>query len=134
MFVCFTMTHGQPLMSPGPEPGSPLPNSHPECGCSLCWSSIILLVLPYPLLAPPLPPCLLHIGTLPFGEADWLWLGRPWGSDREYSGAQGSLLHRPSCRIPLLSLGTVTLLLKKQERGLGDSSDQLLWSSSQVEK
>lgn len=54
--VCFTMTHGQPLMSLGPEPGSPLPNSHPKCGCSLCWSSVKLLVLPYPLLAPPSTP------------------------------------------------------------------------------
>lgn len=53
VFVCVSVTQGQPLMSLDPEPGSPLPNSHPECGCSLCWSSIILLVLPYPPVSPP---------------------------------------------------------------------------------
>lgn len=113
-FWCFMMLEAHPFVWPGPEPGPPpqsprrthflFKQSPPLSGCSLCWSSIILLVLPYPHVSPPLPPCLLHTGTLPFGETDWLWWGRRWGSDKEYSCAQGSLLHRPSCRISLLSL------------------------------
>lgn len=41
--------------------------------CALCRSVVVL---------PPHPPCLLHTGTLPFGETDWLWWRRLWGSAR----------------------------------------------------
>lgn len=71
------------LMQPGaPEPGcshSHSASTTPAASlppCSLCWSSIILLLLPYPLLAPLCPPvcCTLghyHLVRLTgFGEGD----------------------------------------------------------------
>lgn len=71
----------------------------PEYGSLLLPGCLLpLLVIndttaaPLPPCYPPLQPCLLHTGTLPFSETDWLWWGRQWGSDRGYSCAQGSVL------------------------------------------
>lgn len=71
------------FMHPGaPEPGcshsqaAGTPPAASLAPCSLCWSSIILLLLPYPLLAPLCPPvcCTLghyHLVRLTgFGEGD----------------------------------------------------------------
>lgn len=79
------MPYAHPFVWPGPEPGSLLTfkQSPPLSGCSLCWSSIILLVLLYPLLAPLYPPVCYTLGhyhlvrLTGFGEGD---CGGPTGS------------------------------------------------------
>lgn len=103
---CFMMLH--PFVAT--NPWTWIPPSTQTASTSLPGCLLPLLVInntaaaPLPPVSPPLPPCLLHTGTLPFGETDWLWWGRRWGSCRGYSCAQGSLLHLPGCRISLLSL------------------------------
>ena len=71
--------------------------------CSLCWSSIILLLLPYPLLAPLYPPVCYTLGhyhlvrLTGFGEGDG---GGPAGGTPALNGlfciagAAGSLCYR----------------------------------------
>lgn len=102
------------------DPDAPTPRQPPAA------SLLPLLVInnttaaPLPPVSPPLPPCLLHTGTLPFGETDWLWWGRRRGSVRGYSCAQGSLLHRPPCCGSLCYHWTHMPLPERQEIGTVD--------------
>lgn len=115
--LCFIYATGGPWTRMLPLPLS----QHPSC--CLPASLLPLLVInnttaaPLPPVSPPLPPCLLHTGTLPFGETDWLWWGRRRGSVRGYSCAQGSLLHRPPCCGSLCYHWTHMPLPERQEIG-----------------